>query len=162
MKIIEKLGRAGNYKNREQKRQIWDLKYGKGKWEVMYVYKDLIMTRDKALDEYYNKSYYLYLKNNPHILDELCRVAKEIYNPHAVNTGGVDLQCPAVEYSLQQLKRNLEGDKKIAIGTWGTKQGIKYPDISYKLSPFKVPLWDNECLSVEEFWQEYKYLIIKE
>jgi hypothetical protein len=159
---MEKLGRAGNKQNRDRKTAEWNLRYGEGNWSVMYVYDNKIMTREEALQEYYNKSYYLYLKSNKVLLDELCNSANEIYNPHAVNTGGVDLQCPAVKYALEKLGRKLIGKEKIAIGTWGVKYGKKYPDISYKLSPFKVPIWNNKGISVEQFWQEYKYLIGKE
>ena len=160
MYSIEKLGRAGNKQNREKAAALWNTKYEK--WEIVYIYNNKIMTRDEALDEYYNKSYYLYLKNNSGILDALCNAAKEIYNPHAVNTGGVDLQCPAVHKALEKLGRTLNGKQKIAIGTWGTKMGKKYPDISYKLSPFQVPIWSDSKISVEKFWQDYKFLIGKE
>lgn len=161
MYSIEKLGRAGNKQNRDKMAAIWNGKYEK--WEVMYIYNNKIMTRDEALEEYYDKSYYLYLKNNPKILDELCNSAVEIYNPHATNTGGVDLQCPAVLKALEKLGRSLDGKQKIAIGTWGVKKyGRKYPEISYKLSPFQVPIWNDSKLSVEKFWQDYKFLIGKE
>lgn len=161
-RIVCPLDRAGNAKNREEKRLEWNAKYGEGKWEVVYKYKDKIMTRDEALDEYYHKSYYLYLKSKPNMLYELCNTANELYNPHAVNTGGVDLQCPAVLLALEKLGKKLVGKQKIAIGTWGVKNGMKYPKISWDLSPFKVPLWCDSFISIEKFWQEFKYLGVDE
>lgn len=160
-KVIEQLGRAGNKQNRDRKRAEWNLKYGEDNWEVMYKYNDKLMTRDEALEEYYNKSYYLFLKENPKKLEALCNVAGQLYNPHAVNTGGVDLQCPAVEKALEKLGKELKGKERIAIGTWGTKNGLKYPQISYDLSPYQVPIWCNKSISVENFWQDYKFLVVK-
>lgn len=161
LKLVEKLGRAGNSKNRDAKLNEWNTKYGEGNWEVVYSYKDNIMTREEALREYYYKSYYLYMDKNKSLTNELCNTAKSIYNPHAENTGGVDLQCPAVMFALGKLGITLSGSQKIAIGTWGSNKGIKYPSISYKLSPFKVPLWCDDFISVEKFWQEFKYLAVK-
>lgn len=168
-RIVCQLGRAGNLKNREAKKLEWNCKYGEENWKVVYKYKDKIMSRDKALDEYYNKSYYLYLKENPVKLNELCKSANAIYNPHAENTGGIDLQCQAVLIALEKLGRKLEGTQKIAIGTWNTKNRnrnaknkIKYPQISWDLSPFKIPIWCDKSISIETFWQEYKYLVVKE
>lgn len=162
MKVVEKIGRAGNSYVRERNQCGWDLKYGKNNWEVVYQYNGNIMMREDALRDIYYESYYLYLKNNPSILKVLCETANEIYNPHAENTGGVDLQCPAVLYALKKLNVELNGQSKIAIGTWGIKKGYTYPQISYQLSPFKVPIWCDETISVEQFWQEYKFIAINE
>lgn len=160
-KIVQKIGRAGGPRNRMQKQKEWNEKYGEGNWEVVYVYNNKIYTRKEALEKFYNKSYYEFLKNNPEIAEELCSMAKEIYNPHAEATGGVDLQCPAVHYALKKLGYSLKGKQRVAIGTWGTKYGMEYPSISYKLSPFRVPLWCDSSTSVEEFWQQNKYLGVK-
>lgn len=162
MKIVEKLGRAGGPKNREKMKKNWDEKYGKDNWEVVYFYNDKIYTREQALKEFYELSYLEYLKNNKNIADLLCNIAKELYNPHAEMTGGVDLQVPAVTKALEQLGLTLKGNQRIAIGVYGTKQGIKYPYVSWKLSPYAIPLWCNSKIDVENFWQNYKYLAIKE
>lgn len=161
MEIIEKLGRAGGPKNRQKKKEEWDRKYGEGNWEIVYFYNNKIYTREEALSEFYNKSYYIFLKNNPNITMRLCLLARELYNPHAEATGGVDLQVPAVLEALDRLGRELTGKERIAIGTWGSKYGKKYPPISHQLSPFKIPLWCDRRISVEKFWQEYKYLAVK-
>lgn len=89
-------------------------------------------------------------------------MANELYNSHTEATGGVDLQIPAILKALEKLNLKLKGDKRVAIGTWGHKKGLKYIQISWTLSPFKVPLWCDNSLSVEAFWQNYKYLAIKE
>lgn len=157
-RVVEKLGRAGGPRNRERKQKEWNEKYGEGNWAVVYQYNGKVYTREEALENFYHKSYYDFLKKNPHLANQLCAMAKEIYNPHAEATGGVDLQCPAVHEALEKLGLSLHGDKRVAIGTWGTKYGRKYPSISYKLSPFQVPLWCDSSISVEEFWQDYKYL----
>lgn len=162
MRIVEKLGQAGGPKNRERKKKEWDEKYGEGNWEVVYFYKDKIYTRDEALKQFYNESYYIYFKTHPNTTMRLCLLAGELYNPHAENTGGVDLQVPAVLEALDRLGRKLTGKERIAIGTWGSKFGKKYPPISHELSPFKIPLWCEPSISVEEFWQDYKYLAVKD
>lgn len=161
MEIVTKLGRAGGFKNRERMRQEWNRLYGEGNWEVVYYYNKQIYTRDQALEEFYHKSYLMFMKKHPEIVDELCKMAKELYNPHAESTTGVDLQCPAVYKALETLGRTLEGTERVAIGTWGYNRGIKYPMISLKLSPFQVPIWCENKLSVESFWQNYKYLAVK-
>jgi len=160
-KLVEKIGRAGSKIEREKRQKKWDIKYGKGKWEVVYFFNNRIYTRQEALREFYNKSYYLYLKEHPETVEKLCKTAKEIYNPHAKATGGVDLQCPAVLEALRKLGVSLCGNAKIAVGTYGTKRGQKYPSISYELSPFNIPLWCMPEISVERFWQDYKFLAIK-
>lgn len=160
-KIVEKLDRAGGFKNRERKHKEWDLKYGENNWEVVYKYKDKILSQEEALDEYYNKSYFVFMKSNPSLVQKLCNTTKQIYNPHALNTRSVDLQCPAVLIALKKLGYTLKGTERTAIGAWGTKKGYKYPNISYDFSPFKVPLWCDNNISIENFWQDYKYLAIK-
>lgn len=156
--VVEKIGRAGSPQNRAKKQEEWDKKYGKNKWCVVYQYNGKVYTREEALEEFYNKSYYDFLKNNPQLANQLCQMAKELYNPHAEETGGVDLQCPAVYQALEKLGLSLKGKERVAIGVWGTKYGRKYPSISYKLSPFQVPLWCDHSINVEAFWQDYKYL----
>lgn len=92
---------------------------------------------------------------------KLCKIARELYNPHAEATGSVDLQCLAVLKALDKLGVKLEGKERVAIGTYGTKKGRKFPPISYELSPFNIPLWCKPEISVERFWQEYKFLAVK-
>lgn len=161
LKVVEKIGRAGGPTERARRQREWDEKYGKGRWEVVYLFNGRIYTREEALKEFYNKSYYLYLKEHPETVRKLCEMAKEIYNPHAEATGGVDLQCPAVLEALQKLGVSLCGDQRVAIGTYGAKKGRKFPSISYELSPFNIPLWCKPEISVEKFWQDYKFLAVK-
>lgn len=156
--ILEKIGRAGNEQQRELTQKKWTNQYGEG-WFVGYVYKNKSYTYEEALQEFYHKSYYEFMKNHPEIIEELCSSANAIYNPHAERTGGFDLQCPAVSEVLTKLGKELHGTRRIAIGTYGAKYGIIYPPISTKLSPFRVPLWCDNNISVETFWQNYKYLL---
>ena len=159
MKIIEKVGRAGSKKQREEKQKEWDNKYGKGKWSIQYVYKNKIYTREEALEEFYNKSYFIFLKNNPKIVEELRVRAKTLYNPHAEKTTGIDLQVPAVYKALENLGIELQGEERIAIGEYGKDN---YPLITKKLNPYRVPLWCDKKDNVEDFWQNNKYLVIEE
>lgn len=164
MKIIERIGRAGGKKQREAKQKEWDKKYGIGNWEVVYFYDGKIYTREEALEEFYNKSYFEFLKKNPMVVEELCKRAGTLFNPHSRGTTGIDLQCPSVLAALEKLGKTLNGTEEIAIGTWQNKFGSKvsYPQISYTLSPFKIPVWCNPKMNVEKFWQEYKFLAVKE
>lgn len=162
LKVVKKIGRAGGKLEREKRQKEWDRKYGKGRWEVVYVFDGKVYTRAEALERFYEESYYQYLKNHPKTVEKLCSMAKELYNPHAEATGGVDLQCPAVLKALERLGKKLQGNQRIAIGTYGSKSGAKFPDISYELSPFNVPLWCDPHISVERFWQGYKFLAVRE
>lgn len=157
-KVLEKIGRAGNFRTRQLTQERWTKQYGNS-WFVGYLYNDKAYTYEEALKEFYNKSYYEFMKNNSEVVEELCNEAKELYNPHAEKTGGVDLQVPAVLEALKKLGKEIHGNKRIAIGTYGAKYGIIYHPLSTTLSPYKVPLWCNKDLSVENFWQSYKYLL---
>lgn len=159
--IVEKVGRAGNFNKRKSQADRWDQQYGENNWEIVYFYLGKIYLREEALEEFYNKSYYEYLNKNSNIAKELCLQASEIYNPHAEATTGVDLQCPAVSKALEKLRLKLAGNRRIAIGTWNSRNGVVFPPISHKLSPFRVPLWCDPAISVEKFWQDYKYLAVK-
>lgn len=160
MQIIEKVGRAGGKKQREEKQKEWDKKYGKNNWSIGYFYDNKFYTREEALIEFYDKSYYEFLKKNPKIVEEICKRAKTLYNPHARHTTGIDLQSPSVQKAIDRLGKKLEGNEELAVGVWGTNKGYKYPQISFKLDPYRVPLWCDKTINLESFWQEYKYLVI--
>lgn len=177
--IIEKIGRAGGFKNREAVQKEWDNLYGEGNWTVGYVYNNQAYTREEALNTFYNQSYLEFIKNNfKKINSDLIQIASELFNPHAVFTTGVDLQVPAVMNALNQLNVELQGHKKIAIGSFQVKfwnprnlniakkynmeisdNRIIYPEITNFLSPFRVPLMCDKNVSIEDFWQNYKYLL---
>lgn len=179
--IIEKIGRAGGFKKREAIQKEWDATYGKGNWIVGYVYNNTCYTREEALELFYNQSYVEFIKTHFKKIEvELLQVASELFNPHALFTTGVDLQVPAVMKALEELKAPLTGSKKVAIGTFQVKawtpralslakqydltvkeDRIIYPSITTFLSPYKVPLRQNPQISIEDFWQEYKYLLVK-
>ena len=127
MKIIEKLGRAGGPEKREKARVEWNKKYGEGNWEIVYFYNGKIYSRDEAMEEFYNKSYYEYLKNHEALISYA--IWRQCLQPHAEATEGVDLSAGSIKY--EELGRKLQGKEIVAIGTYGYKDGIKYPPISW-------------------------------
>lgn len=184
MKAVEKIGRAGGVFKRKKQQLEWDNTYGKGNWQVGYVWKGETYTREEALEKFYNASYLNYMRNNPHLVKEVCQSAKELFNAHAIFTTGVDLQVPAVLQALEALGEKLKGHKMISIGSYQVKRWtpeievlakqfdleviitatgkkIKYPNISYELSPYKVPFWKGISTSLENFWQNNKYLLVQ-
>ncbi len=152
---MRRLGRAGGPKERNGRQREWDRKFGEGNWEIGYVIDGEFRTQDSVYESVYVESYRQYFDANPEELDELCRLAKVLRNPHSVATGGVDLQIPAVQTCLQERGKELAGDAVVDIGTW---KGERSHTISERLSPLQVPCALNPKVSLEKFWQSKKCL----
>ena len=78
-------------------------------------------------------------------------------NPHAVGTGGVDLQVPAIMEYLEEKGRVLQGKEVVDIGTY---QNEKTHKISVRLSPLTIKVFGNPKMTLEKFWQEKKCLAV--
>ena len=157
-KIIKrKLGRAGGEKERNARQREWDKTYGEGNWAIGYVIDGEFLLQEDAIEQVYNKSYEVHFENHPEDLEELINLAKELRNPHARATTGVDLQVPAIMDFLTRKGLQLKGTKIVDIGTWQGKSSHK---ISIRLSPLHIKCWLNPKWTLEKFWQNKKCLAI--
>ena len=155
--IVERrLGRAGGVKQREARQREWDRKHGEN-WAVGYVIDSGFVLQEDAVEQVYQASYDAFLGAHPDVLDALTRTAKVLRNPHALATGGVDLQVPALHEALRRRGRALEGAEVVDIGSW---QGQASHALSVRLSPLHLPCADEPGMTLEKFWQERKVLAV--
>jgi hypothetical protein len=155
--IVERrLGRAGGVKQREARQHEWDRKYGEN-WAVGYVIDGAFVLQDDAVEQVYQASYEAFLDAHPDVLDALVRTAKVLRNPHALATGGVDLQVPALHEALRRRGLGLAGDEVVDIGSW---QGQASHALSVRLSPLHLPCAAAPGMTLEKFWQERKVLAV--
>ena len=102
--IVErKLGRAGPLSSQRKRQSEWNRKYGED-WMIGYVWEDEFISREEAIEVIYNASYAAHFQSHPEDLTELLSTAKVLRNPHAIATGGVDLQVPAIKEYLIAIK----------------------------------------------------------
>ncbi|MCH2044180.1 MAG: hypothetical protein MK212_08545 [Saprospiraceae bacterium] len=157
-KIVERrIGKAGNLKQRSQRQREWDKKYN-GNWTIGYIVDGEFMTQEEALEKIYYASYKLYFEQHPDDLEELIQTAKTLRNPHAIATGGVDLQVPAIMQYLDKHGLELKGKEVVDIGTFGARSH----KLSVRLSPLTIKAKDHPKLTLEQFWQKKKCLAIWE
>lgn len=156
-KIVERrIGRAGSIKQRLQRQQQWDKKYGRDNWLIGYVIHDEFMAQEDAFEQIYQRSYAEHFQAHPSDLQELINTAKTLRNPHAEITTGVDLQVPAIIAYLNQQGLKLQGTQVLDIGSYGN---ALHP-LSIRLSPLQIKAYGYESMSLESFWQEKKCLAI--
>jgi len=156
--IVErKIGRAGGQKQRLGRQQDWDRKYGDGMWAIGYVIEGEFVDQEEALDRVYYQSYVEHFEKYPEDLDTLVATAKELRNPHAEATTGVDLQVPAIMRYLEEHGLQLKGREMLDIGTW---KGEASHAVSVRLSPLQVECCIHEKWTLEKFWQERKVLAV--
>lgn len=155
--VERKIGRAGGVKQRNQRQQEWDRKYGADRWAVGYVIEGEFVLQEEALESIYYRSYEEHFASHQEDLAELIGTAKSLRNPHAEATTGVDLQVPAIETYLQRHGLNLQGKEVVDIGSWN---GSASHAISVRLSPLQVKMTGNEKMTLEQFWQEKKCLAV--
>ena len=159
-KIVErKIGRAGGVKQRRGRQKQWDQKYGPDNWMIGYVIDGSFVAQEEALDTIYYQSYVAHFQSHPKDLEELIQTAKLLRNPHALATGGVDLQVPAIMRFLKEHDLTLEGKEVVDIGSWQNETSHK---LSIRLSPLHIKVVGNNKKTLEQFWQEQKCLAIWE
>lgn len=157
-RIVERrLGKAGGYKARMARQREWDRRYGEDSWAVGYVIDGAFVRQEEALDSVYYRSYEAHFAAHPEDLAELLGLAKELRNPHAAATTGVDLQVPAILDYLRRRGLALAGGEVVDIGTW---DGAASHPISVRLSPLTIRCAVDEGRSLEQFWQARKVLAV--
>jgi len=175
-KIIKRPGYSG--KHRDALRRKYDEQYGKGNWRTAWIIQEKIFSREEIL-LLYEDAYYYFLKNNPEILQQLVKEARDVYDdaPSNVNSG--------LDYTKQETSRTHYQD--IALRRCVLRFGLKFQgkkliqirDIKGKhplsliLSPGRIPFhmpglikkpeltgwW--QAGSVESFYQSNKVLQIR-
>ncbi|MGB1217303.1 MAG: hypothetical protein ACPG5P_05480, partial [Saprospiraceae bacterium] len=90
-------------------------------------------------------------------LEELIQTTKILRNPHAVATGGVDLQVPAILKYFRENALEFQGKEVVDIGTYNNDRSHK---ISVRLSPLTIQVIGNPKMTLEQFWQEKKCLAV--
>ncbi len=159
-KIVErKIGRAGAPKQRQKRQKMWDKKYGVDNWMIGYVIDGEFVFQEDAIDCIYYQSYVAHFEKHPKDLEELLQTAKLLRNPHALASGGVDLQVPAITRYLKENNLELQGMEVVDIGSWNNDASHK---ISIRLSPLHIKVVGNPKMTLEQFWQEKKCLAVWE
>ncbi len=157
-KIVErKLGRAGDLKQQHKRQKQWNQKYGQDEWLIGYVLDGEFVAQEEALDSIYYQSYVAHFEKHPNDLQELLTLAKTLRNPHALATGGTDLQVPAIVRYLKEQNLSLQGTEVLDIGSW---QNERSHPLSIRLSPLQIKVVGNDKMTLEQFWQEKKCLAI--
>lgn len=159
-RVVERrIGKAGGIKQREARQREWDRKYGEDSWAIGYMIDDEFVRQEDALESVYYKSYERHFAEHPEDLEALIGLARVLRNPHAEATTGVDLQVPAIMDYLKRRGLALEGREVVDIGTWN---GAASHPISVHLSPLTIRCAAEPELSLEEFWQRRKVLVLWE
>lgn len=154
-----KIGRAGGEKQRASRQQEWDRKYGEDTWAIGYVIDGEFIHQEDAVRNIYDESYAVHFDSHPNDLKELISTAKELRNPHAEATTGVDLQIPAIMAYLNTHCLTLSGTEVVDIGSWNGK--ASHP-ISIRLSPLQIKCCIRDKWTLEKFWQDRKVLAVWE
>ena len=157
-RIVERrLGKAGGVKQREARQREWDRKYGEDNWAVGYVIDGEFVRQEDALESVYYRSYEAHFAAHPEDLAELIALAKQLRNPHAEATTGVDLQVPAILDYLKRHGLTLRGAEVVDIGTWN---GQVSHAIGVRLSPLTIACAIEPGRTLEQFWQQRKVLAV--
>lgn len=154
-----------------------DKLFGADNWTIGYLVDGKPISRDEAL-ALYQKSYTNFLKSNPEFTERLLKEARDVYDTNTSNIeSGFDwhhqedtkshLQDIAVRRAVRDLGREFTGAKLLQI----RGQESDLPE----LNPGKVPFVLAECIlrarqyvapwiqfgSVEDFWQNNKFVFLK-
>jgi len=152
-----------------------DERFSKGNWHIGWDVNGKVVGKADVL-QFYEDSYYKYLKDNPHVLEWLVNTASEVYDNSLTNidcgtdysnqeTTAAHYQDIAVRRVLQRLERKFEGNHPVQI-RGHTSEG-------YVLNPGQVPFHKPEVIlphsnkrmwwktnSVEAFYQHNKVIVV--
>ncbi|KPJ56799.1 hypothetical protein AMJ49_03960 [Parcubacteria bacterium DG_74_2] len=164
-------------KNRDKRFQEFNEIYGKGNWRLVWYIGPLVVDYVCAC-ALYEDAYYKFFNNNPAILNELVKIASNVYDDNISNiNSGFDytkqetirthIQDIAIRRVFLRMGIWFEGDDLIQIRSTGAHF------LSAFLSPGRVPFhrpdlilkpelkgwWNME--SVESFYQSNRFLQLK-
>jgi hypothetical protein len=159
-RVVERrIGKAGGFKQRAARQREWDRKYGEDRWAIGYVIDGEFVRQEEALETVYYRSYERHFAEHGDDLQELLATAKQLRNPHAEATSGVDLQVPAILDYLHRHGLALRGAEVVDIGSW---EGKASHALSIRLSPLTIQCAIEPGQTLEQFWQKRKVLAIWE
>jgi len=164
--------------NRTSAVQKLDEKFGSGNWTIGYILDGKAISRDEAL-QLYERSYEAFLRDNPAITERLVREARDIYDTAPSNVeSGLDyhrqedtrshLQDIAIRRALKNMGLSFQGETLMQVRDVGSD----FPELSPGKLPFVLPKssinprrayvadWVQPG-SVEDFWQNNKYVFAK-
>lgn len=157
-RVVERrIGKAGGVKQREARQRAWDRQYGEDRWAIGYLIEGEFVRQEEALESVYYRSYEEHFAAHPEDLAELIGLAKQLRNPHAAATTGVDLQVPAILEYLRRHGLALRGAEVVDIGTWNGE--VSHP-IGVRLSPLTIACAIEPGRTLEQFWQQRKVLAV--
>lgn len=173
--LVCRVGYLGGGRDRFVKRM--NKVFGEGNWTLGYMSEGRALDRDQAL-ELYQKSYEAFFKNNPEYTQRMLREARDVYdtnvsnvssglNWHAQEDSRSHLQDIAVRRALNELGLAFQGDKLLQI----RGRDSDLPELNPGRVPFISPQvilrnreFDADWVqigSVEDFWQNNKFLFVK-
>lgn len=159
-RVVERrIGKAGGVKQRAARQREWDRKYGEDCWAIGYVIDGEFVRQEEALESVYYRSYERHFAEHEGDLRELIATAKQLRNPHAEATTGVDLQVPAILDYLHRHGLALRGSEVVDIGSW---EGRASHALSIRLSPLTIQCAIEPGKTLEQFWQQRKVLALWE
>lgn len=172
------MGRVGYLgKTRDAQFADWDARFGKGMWRLAWRVGDSTLWFPNMCAAY-ESSFLLFFQRNPDVLDELVRVARDVYDdaPTNVNSG--------MDYSIQETNRTHIQDIAIRRAVRRSRRAFKGTELlqirdaegSHELSmvlspgrvPFEHPAWIERPQeqgwwvsdSVEAFYQSNRHLFV--
>ena len=139
-------------KKRDEIQAAWDQKYGPGNWQLGYLWGNVYIPRDMAI-QLYEDGYYEYLKLRADILEWLVTTASDVYDTAPTNVEA------GFSYTMQETPNNQLSPHLVP---------FHLPEMIYqgavKDYPDKGFWWDKLGIiySVEAFYQQNKILLVKE
>lgn len=164
-------------KKRDSKTAEYDEKYGKGNWRIMWKIHDKVYDFNIAI-QLYEDAYFVYMHNNPSILNQICHEASEVYDNAETNVeSGFDYnkqendsnhyQDISVRRVIWRLGKTFEGKNLVQIrhnsmstvGQMLSPGRVPFHLQKYVEKPVKRGWWEPK--TVEEFWQSNKVLQVR-
>jgi len=163
---------------RENKYREWDKIFGENNWRLAWKWQDKYLNFVDAC-EIYEDAYFIFLKNNRMVLQDLATCASNIYDddPSNVNSGTdyliqetrhTHIQDIAIRKSVERLEESFRGKELIQI-----RDSLGKHPLSMTLSPGIVPFHRPNLIvkpwltgwwqsgSVECFYQSNRFLQVR-
>lgn len=162
-------------RSREVKVGQFNDTYGRGNWRLVWVVPTRSLLFKDACVQFYERSYYEYLKENKDLLDFICSFGEVIDNAESNISSGYDyekqesysthIQDIAIRNVLWRMGLKFRGSKNHHLVVRGHLSNGQH------LNPGHVPFYDHGLItwpslapywalanSVEDFWQSNKWL----
>lgn len=162
-------------KRRDEKIAYYDRQFGEGNWRLVWRVGEETYDFVSACKNFYEESYYRYLKDRPADVDFICSYGECIDNAPTNVQSGLDynkqesasthIQDIAIRNVIARLGRRFDGPKsKILVIRGPDSEGfcfnpgnVPFHDQALIQVPQMSPSWAYDD-SVESFWQSNKWL----